>query len=150
MTNQNQEPTNQAQVNITYYFGPGDSPPYLLSKKYVVKNWQDEAHLRQILDELASQLNHISGYGILSIDVAGKGLKFKVDYKERIKPFELDTHEYNLGFDEILRFEVGSKTGWQRGPVRLEILAFVTSLHTMNRLRNINLAILCLTSELGP
>lgn len=110
MTDQTQDTINQAQITVTYYFGPGDSPPYLLSKKYLVKNWQDETDLRRILDELAGQLNHISGYGILSIDIAGEGLQFKVDYKERFKPFEWDTHEYNLGFGNTLRFEVGRPT----------------------------------------
>lgn len=31
MTDQTQDTINQAQITVTYYFGPGDSPPWHIS-----------------------------------------------------------------------------------------------------------------------
>lgn len=52
--------STQATLTVTFYFGPGDSPPYRLDKKYIVKNWTDEAHLRRLLGEIAAEMNHLS------------------------------------------------------------------------------------------
>ena len=113
--------TNQASITVTYYAGPGAETWERLSKKYIVKNWTGEADLRRLLDEIAAELNHLSGYGIWAIKVEAGELLFTVEYKDRFKPYQAGPAA--AGFHYTLRFDVGyyGKGGWQMGKVRLEI-----------------------------
>ncbi len=108
---------NQATITVTFYFGPGDSSPYRLSKKYIVQNWQDETDLRRILNEIAIELNHISGYGILSIDVVSEQCNFTLSCKDQFRPYSQGEHDFHA----LLRFEVGRYTGRTSSPVRMEV-----------------------------
>ena len=118
---ENNLPT-QATLTVVFYFGPGDSPPYRLDKRYLVKNWTDEAHLRHLLDEIAAEMNHLSGYGIWSMAVKNDDLNFTVDYKERCKLYDPEKrHLYYNDFQYLLRFEIGHYAGRRGGATRVEI-----------------------------
>src|SRR5574342_658211 len=107
-----EELTNKAIITVTFYKGAGDTSLDWLSRKYVVKNWRDENHLRQLLDDIAREMNHISGYGILAIQVDSEHMNFTVDYKSRYKPYKLETAHYSFDeFRDILRFNVGYFAG---------------------------------------
>ena len=101
---------NKIVIIVTFYFDSGKDPLHRMKKDYVVYNWQDEADLRRILDEIAQEMNHLSGYGIWSISVRRRELKFKVDYKNQFKPYEAEhvmLYFRDYYFHSILRFHVG-------------------------------------------
>ncbi len=112
--------SNQAKISVTFYFGPSDEPSDTLTKNYILNHWADEASLRRLLDEVAKELNYISGFGIRSIRVQSDQLSFIVDYSRQFKPCREE--DGYLSFWDVLRFEVGRYTGWHGGgAVRVEI-----------------------------
>lgn len=116
------ETINQAKITVTFYSGPNESDVKdKLSKTYVLKNWSDETDLRRLLDEIAEEMHHLSGYGIWVIEVNSTGLKFIVDYKTRFKPYLYESVYHD--FWDVLRFDVGYyvKGNGQGSKVRIEI-----------------------------
>lgn len=97
-----------AVITVTFYRGVQEPSLDRLNKKYVVKRWRDEAHLRELLDDIAREMNYISGYGIWSIKVKAEQLIYTVDYRELCKPYMLDIvpHVHDE-FWFSLRFTVG-------------------------------------------
>ena len=110
--------SNKAVATITFYIGSPDQPDDRLSKKYALNNWSQEWALKIQLDEIAKELNYISGYGIWSIKVKSKELNFVVDYKWQFKPYKENIF---LRFQNTLKFKLGHYTGWHGGKVYLEI-----------------------------
>jgi len=113
--------SNPAEVAIVFYYGDGAQSPYRLKKNYIVHNWQKETDLRSILDEIAADLNYLTGYGILTIAVKSALCNFSVSYKDRFTPCLTGKDEQLSGFKSTLRFGVGCYSGSRRGTVRLEI-----------------------------
>jgi hypothetical protein len=113
--------SNQAKISVTFYFGPSDEPSDTLTKNYILNNWEDETGLRRLVDEVAKELNYISGYCIGPIKIQSDQLSFVVDYSNQFKPCRKE-EDGHLHFWDVLRFEVGRYTGWHGGgPVRVEI-----------------------------
>lgn len=110
--------SNQAKISIIFYIGPSDNPSDKLSKNYVLKNWANEANLKRTLDEIAREINYISGYGIWSVKVQAEQLNFTVDYSNQFKPCQENAY---MHFRDTLRFEVGHLKGWRGGRVRVEL-----------------------------
>lgn len=103
------ETINKALITVTFYFGDGSNPLFRLSKKYIVQRWDTETALRNWLDEIATELNHLSGYGIFSIKVEADELKFSIDYRNKLTPYreESEIRAPSYWFTETLRFQVG-------------------------------------------
>jgi hypothetical protein len=101
------ENDHQATITVTFYFRSGNEPTEQLKKKYVVQSWDTEDDLRRLLDEIASELNYLSGYGIRSITVAAKQMKFTIDYDNRFMPYSYSLDFF--GFRHNLKFEVGEQ-----------------------------------------
>ena len=110
--------SNKAKININYYAGTPNKPSDQLKKSYILTNWSQEWALRVLLDEIAKELNYISGYGIWSIEVKSQELHFVVDYKNQFEPCQTYSH---LRFWHTLRFELGNYSSWHGGKVYLEI-----------------------------
>ncbi|MFN8457656.1 MAG: hypothetical protein U0401_23860 [Anaerolineae bacterium] len=68
MIGETSEAINQAKIAVTFYSGSVDDVWDTLSKKYIVKNWNDEADLRRLLDEIAGEMNYISGVFIQQLN----------------------------------------------------------------------------------
>lgn len=103
-------PTNQAIITITFYYGSGDDPIHRLNKKYRVQNWKDEKALRRLIDDIAAEMNHLSGYGILEIKVKADDHAFEVDYRNKFGPHsdgKTDRHETSYWYRDALRFPAG-------------------------------------------
>jgi len=102
------EDVKTAVITVTFYRGVQEPSLDQLNKKYVVKRWRDEAHLRQLLDDIAREMNYISGYGIWSIKAKAEQLTFTIDYRDTYKPYEQESKAYlRHGFWFSLRFTVG-------------------------------------------
>ena len=84
-----------------------------LDRKYVVKRWRDETHLRQLLDDIAKEMNYLSGYGIATIKVKAEELNFIVDYENKYLPYKIEGREsfFYYEFQYALRFVVGHSVG---------------------------------------
>lgn len=122
MANETLETINQAKITVTFYSGSNENNVEdKLSKKYILKNWRDETDLRRLLEELAEEMNHLSGYGIWAIEINSDRLRFVVDYKSRFKPYIYESLYHN--FWDVLRFEVGRyiRGGRVGSKVRIEI-----------------------------
>ena len=116
------ETVKQAIITVTFYFGSGNEPIEQLKRKYIVKNWQTEDDLRRLLDEIAAEMNYVSGYGIKSIAAEAEQLKFTIDYGNRFMPYGDYNKKHYRGFWDCLRFEVGHRqTGAGIKTIRLEI-----------------------------
>lgn len=114
--------TKQSTITVTFYFGSGDERLFQLNKKYIVANWQTEADLQKYLDEIATEMNYLSGYGIRSIKVVADELNFIFDYKDKLVPFrETEDTKYTAKywFDYSLQFlslQTFRKTIWLEIP----------------------------------
>lgn len=113
---------NRVIITVTFYFGSVNDSIYKLNKKYVVQKWKNEQDLRRLLDEIAREMNHLSGYGISEIKVNADAEQFTIDYKDELVPHnvsELDVNHYSYWFRATLRFIVGHSRGG--GKIWLEI-----------------------------
>ena len=100
-----------AVITVSFYRGVKEPSLDRLNKKYVVKRWRDEAHLRQLLDKIAYEMNYISGYGIWNIKVKAEQLMFTIDYRDSYKPYKLnDADNFNYGFSYTLGFTIGQSS----------------------------------------
>lgn len=115
---------NQAIIKVTFYHSSGETPPECLTKKYVLKHWQNETDLRHRLDKVVEELNYISGYGIKEVKVEAESIRFQIDYADQCRPFQKGTANPKqislMGFQKILRFQVGNYKG-RGGSVKLDI-----------------------------
>ncbi len=102
---------HKAPLDITFYFGTGNEKIERLTRKYIITNWQDEADLRRILDELAAELNYITGYGILEMRVKREDADdVLVDYRSQHKPAGTAEKFYLNEFLFMFSIEVGITT----------------------------------------
>lgn len=118
------EAKNKALITVTFYFGDGEKPLFRLNKKYIVQKWSNETELRKWLDEIATEMSHLSGYGIYSIKVDADKLKFSNDYRDIFLPYneEPEIHINSFWFRASLKFPAGEYYG--KSKLHLEIPRF--------------------------
>lgn len=102
---------NECVITVTFYADDGSDQLKRLDKRYLITNWRDETDLRASLDEIALEMNHISGYGIYSIKAVSNELNFLVNYQETFIPYNDESLNHHIYFDDSLRFLAGYRYG---------------------------------------
>ena len=96
---------NKAPLSITFYYNTGETKIERLTKKYMLVNWKDEADIRRIMAELATDLNYVTGYGILEMVVTLDGRDLFVDCRSQCFPHDDANNIYNGGFSRMFKIE---------------------------------------------